>query len=107
MNKQGTTRRTFASAAMLAPLAALLHAQGAKKSFTFHGKVESIDAASKSMTVDGDKVEGWMDAMSMKYTVDNADVFKTVKVGDTIEATVYEGDYKLYKAHVVKPATKK
>jgi Cu/Ag efflux protein CusF len=92
---------------MLGPLAALLHAQGAKKSFTFHGKVESIDAPSKSMTVDGDKVEGWMDAMSMKYTVDNADVFKTLKVGDTIEATVYDGDYKLYKVHVIKPAPKK
>ena len=107
MNKHRTTRRTFTSAAMLAPLAALLHAQGAKRSFTFHGKVESIDAPSKSMTVDGDKVEGWMDAMSMKYQVDNADVFKTVKVGDMIEATVYEGDYKLYKVHVVKPDAKK
>ena len=107
MNKQSTTRRTFTSAAMLAPLARLLNAQGTKKSFTFHGKVESIDAASKSMTVDGDKVEGWMDAMSMKYQVDNADVFKTVKVGDTIEATVYEGDFKLYNVHVVKPAAKK
>ena len=92
---------------MLAPLAALLHAQGAKKSFTFHGKVESIDAPSKSMTVNGDKVEGWMDAMSMKYQVDNSDVFKTVKIGDTIEATVYDGDYKLYKVHVVKPAANK
>ena len=92
---------------MLAPLARLLNAQGTKKSFTFHGKVESIDAASKSMTVDGDKVEGWMDAMSMKYQVDNADVFKTVKIGDTIEATVYDGDYKLYKVHVAKSTTKK
>ena len=101
------TRRTFTSAAMLGPLAALLRAQGAKKSFTFHGKVESIDAASKSMTVDGDKVEGWMEAMSMKYQVDNGDVFKTVKVGDTIEATVFDGDYKLYKVHVLKPAPKK
>lgn len=107
MNKQGTTRRTFTSAAMLAALAQLLHAQGAKKSFTFHGKVQTIDAASKTMTIDGDKVEGWMDAMSMKYSVDNADVFKTVKVGDTIEATVYDGDYKLYKVHVVNPAAKK
>ncbi len=92
---------------MLVPLAGILHAQGAKKSFTFHGKVESFDAASKSMTVDGDKVEGWMDAMSMKYVVDNADVFKTVKVGDTIEATVYEGDYKLYRTHVIKSGGKK
>ena len=101
------TRRTFASAAIFGPLAAVLHAQGAKKSFTFHGKVESIDAPSKSMTVDGDKVDGWMEAMSMKYAVDNAEVFKTVRVGDTIEATVYDGDYKLYKVHVVKRAAKK
>lgn len=92
---------------MLTPFAALLHAQGAKKSFTFHGKVESFDAASKSMTVDGDKVDGWMEAMSMKYQVDNADVFKTIKVGDRIEATVYDGDYKLYKVHVVQAAVKK
>jgi Cu/Ag efflux protein CusF len=101
------TRRTFTSAAMLGPLAALLRAQGAKKSFTFHGRVESIDAASKSMTIDGDKVEGWMEAMSMKYTVDNADVFKTVKVGDRIEGTVYDGDYKLYKVHVIGSPAKK
>ena len=101
------TRRIFASAALLSPIAAILHAQGAKKSFTFHGKVESMDAASKSMTVDGAKVEGWMDAMTMKYDVDNADVFKTAKIGDTIEATVYDGDYKLYKVHVVKPGAKK
>jgi Cu/Ag efflux protein CusF len=101
------TRRTFASSltstALLPPFAALLHAQGNKKSYTFHGKVESIDAPSKSMTVNGAKVEGWMDAMTMKYMVDNADVFKTAKVGDAIEATVYDGDYKLYKVRVVKP----
>ena len=59
------------------------------------------------MTVDGDKVDGWMDAMTMKYAVDDADVFKTAKVGDTIEATVYDGDFKLYKVHVVKPAANK
>jgi Cu/Ag efflux protein CusF len=105
------TRRTFASIAslpaLLPPLAAVLGAQGNKKAFTFRGKIESLDAASKSMSINGEKVEGWMDAMTMKYQVDNADVFKTAKVGDTIEATVYEGDYKLYKARVVKPDQKK
>jgi len=97
------TRRTFATAAILPAFTALLRAQGNKKSYTFHGKVESLDAASKSMTVNGEKVEGWMGAMTMKYEVDNADVFKTAKVGDTIEATVYDGDFKLYKVHIVKP----
>ena len=101
------TRRTFASIALLPPLAAVLGAQGNKKTFTFRGKIESLDTASQSMSINGEKVEGWMDAMTMKYQVDNADVFKAAKVGDTIEATVYEGDYKLYKAHVVKPGQKK
>jgi len=87
--------------------AGLLAAQSNKKTYTFHGKVESIDAPSKSMTVNGAKVEGWMDAMTMKYKVDNDDVFKTAKVGDAIEATVYDGDYTLYKVHVVKPDQKK
>jgi Cu/Ag efflux protein CusF len=102
------TRRFFASSTFLLSAAgfALAQATKAKKSFTFRGKIESMDAASKTMSVNGEKVEGWMDAMSMKYKVDNADVFQTAKVGDTIEATVYEGDYVLYKTHVI-PSPKK
>ena len=99
------TRRAFsttASAAVLPSVAILLRAQNTKKTYTFHGKIESLDAASKSMTVNGEKVEGWMGAMTMKYEVDNGDVFKAAKVGDNIEATVYDGDFKLYKVHVVK-----
>lgn len=99
------TRRAFATTATAAALpsfAIILRAQGAKKTYTFHGKIESLDASSKSMTVNGEKVEGWMGAMTMKYEVDNADVFKTAKTGDNIEATVYDGDFKLYKVHVVK-----
>lgn len=92
---------------MLLAVTVLLHAQGSKKSFTLHGKIEALDADSKSMTVNGERVEGWMGAMTMRYEVDNADVFKTAKVGDNIEATVYDDDYKLYKVHVVKPDQKK
>jgi Cu/Ag efflux protein CusF len=101
------TRRAFAFVAVVTPFGALLRAQGSKKTYVFRGKVESMDPSSKSMTIDGAKTEGWMDAMTMKYEVDNADIFKTAKTGDTIEATVYEGDLKLYKVHVIKPVAKK
>lgn len=70
----------------------------AKKSFQFHGKVTAV--ASDGVTVDGDKVEGWMDKMTMKYKVDDPKVLKTVKAGDEIKATVYEGDYTLHKVQV-------
>lgn len=64
------------------------------KSYTFHGKVEAV--TDKGLTVNGEKVESWMDAMTMTYKVDKPDVLKMVKVGDQIMATVYEGDTTLH-----------
>jgi Cu/Ag efflux protein CusF len=100
--------RLIAGAMTLLLFAALAagQSQDAKKSHTLRGKVEGVDASAKSLTVNHGKVEGWMDGMTMKYKIDNADVFKNVKNGDTIEATVYDGDYTLYKVHVV-PADQK
>ncbi|MCU1337854.1 MAG: hypothetical protein JWO19_3435 [Bryobacterales bacterium] len=68
--------------------------KGKTKSYTFHGKVEAV--TDKGLTVNGEKVEGWMDAMTMTYKVDKPDVLKKVKVGDQIMATVYEGDMTLH-----------
>lgn len=80
-------------------MAAACFAQSAtKKSFKFHGKVEAV--ASDGVTVNGDKVDGWMDAMTMKYKVDDPKVLKKVKKGDEITATVYEGDYSLHNVKV-------
>ena len=73
----------------------------AKKSYTFQGKVEAIDVNAKSLKINGEKVEGWMDAMVMAYKVDDAAILKTVKVGDQIMATVYDGDMVLHKVMVM------
>src|SRR5450755_4495794 len=69
-------------------------AKGKAKSYTFHGKVTAV--TEKGLTVNGEKVEGWMDAMTMSYPVDKPDVLKMVKVGDQIMATVYDGDTTLH-----------
>lgn len=105
------TRRIFE----LCIAAAVLSAQdknakdkhAGKKVFTFHGKIESINATEKSMSINGENVDGWMAAMTMIYPVDNADVFKTAKVGDNVEATVYQDDYTLYNVRVFNPPSKK
>ncbi len=68
----------------------------AKKSYTFHGKVVSVNKDTKTLTVDGEKVEGWMSAMTMNYKVDNPSVVDKLKPGDQITATVYDGDYVLH-----------
>ena len=54
-----------------------------KKEHTFKGKVEKVDANAKTFTVNGEKVEGWMDAMTMVYVPDKEDVLKKVKPGET------------------------
>jgi protein SCO1/2 len=86
------------SLALLIAAACLGQAPAGKKSYTFHGKVEAV--SSDGLTVNGDKVEGWMDAMTMKYKVDDPKILKKVKAGDEITATVYEGDFSLHKVQV-------
>jgi len=94
---------------LLCLLVPLMQAQPkGKKSYVFHGKVEKVDVAAKRLTVTNEKIEGWMDAMTMGYAVDKADeVVKIVKPGDKITATVYDGDSVLYNVKVVPPDAKK
>ena len=73
----------------------------AKKSHVFHGKVEAVNPSGKTLRVNGEKVEGWMDAMTMDYKVDDPAVLKKLKAGDQIMATVYDGDPVLHEVHVM------
>ena len=83
------------------------HAQPKGKSFPFKGKVEKVDAKAKTLTVNGESVQGWMSAMTMTYSADKEDVLTQVKAGDEITAKVYEGDFKtLYEVQVVPPKSK-
>lgn len=44
-----------------------------------------------------------MGAMTMNYSVDKPEVLKTVKVGDLVSATVFQGDMTLHNVEVVPP----
>jgi Cu/Ag efflux protein CusF len=78
-------------------------APAGKKEHVFRGKVEGVDPKAKTLTVNGESVEGWMSAMTMQYSADRPDVYDKVKVGDQITAKVYEGDFgTLYDVQVVK-----
>jgi Cu/Ag efflux protein CusF len=87
--------------AVLLFAAVCLAQQSGKKEYTFHGKVVSVDKSSKSLRVDGEKVEGWMSAMTMDYKIDNPSIIDKVKPGDRIMATVYDGDYVLHNVRVM------
>ena len=100
------TRRYILAAALALTglLAANANAQDKTKGkgMTFHGKVEAV--TDKGLTVNGEKLEGWMDAMTMTYPVDKPEVLKKVKAGNTIMATVYKGDITLHDVQVMPPA---
>jgi protein SCO1/2 len=75
----------------------------AKKEHLFRGKVEKVDPAAKTLTVNGENVEGWMSAMTMTFSADRPDVYDKVKPGDQITAKVYDGDFSvLHDVQVVK-----
>jgi len=81
-----------------------------KKEFEFHGKVEKVDLKAKTVQVKNDAVKDWMGPgqtmgpMSMTYSLDKPEVINTLKVGDEINAKVYEGDYKVLYSVKVAPA---
>jgi outer membrane protein, heavy metal efflux system len=90
--------------AMMCLLVSAAHAQQSqKKVFTFHGKVEQVDPATKRLTVHSEPIQGWMGEMTMGYAVDNDAVFDRVKVGDQITAKVYEDDLTLHDVQVLPP----
>jgi Cu/Ag efflux protein CusF len=61
-----------------------------------HGVVKSLDATTKTATIDAGKIDDWMEAMAMEYAVKPDAEFQKLHVGDKIEATVVVEDVKYY-----------
>ena len=109
MSRTRTHRLAISLGAALGVLLLLsvAHAQPKGKAYAFRGKVEKIDTKAKTLTVNGENVQGWMAAMTMTYSPDKEDVITHVKVGDEITAKVYEGNFStLYDVQVVPPKSK-
>lgn len=102
-------RRSISAFAAVVLLAAVCLAQStpAKKQYTFHGTVEAVNASNHSLRVNGEKVEGWMGAMTMDYKLDNPAILSKLKKGDHIAATVYDGDYTLHDVRLDNSGAKK
>ena len=60
------------------------------------GTVQAVNAATRRLTVKHEAVAGWMGAMTMAYAVDKPESLSGLKAGDTIQATVFDGDMTLH-----------
>jgi Cu/Ag efflux protein CusF len=58
------------------------------KEYVLKGEVLKLDPSAQLVSVKGEKIEGWMEAMTMDYPVKDKQVFDQLKVGDNITAKV-------------------
>ena len=71
------------------------------KSHTLHGTVEGINNFAQSIRVNQEKIEGYSNARTATYNVDDAAMLKRLEIGDQIVATIYEKDDTLYDIRLV------
>jgi hypothetical protein len=62
------------------------------KQYKLDGVVVSLNPQGHIANIDAQKIEGWMDAMTMDYPVKDPAGFDSLHVGDHITATVYAQD---------------
>ncbi|HET9137020.1 MAG TPA: copper-binding protein [Candidatus Kapabacteria bacterium] len=73
-----------------------------EKIYTVFARVTAIDEKNGAITIDHEKIEGYMGAMEMPYAVANPAIFKEIKVGSKGHFTirVREGNGEITSVHV-------
>ena len=85
------TRRT--TVLLLALALAGCGARNQVKRYAMEGEVKALDPAAKTATIAAGKIGGWMEAMTMEYSVKPDAEFQKLHAGDRIQATVVvDGD---------------
>ncbi|HEX5431708.1 MAG TPA: copper-binding protein [Bryobacteraceae bacterium] len=74
------------------------------KQFAMHGQVVRLDPKGKIATIKAQKIEGWMEAMTMEYPVKAEQDFSALHPNDCIDATLFVQGPDYWVAGV-KPAT--
>ena len=67
-----------------------------QKTYAVHGFVVALDAANHTATLRHDKIQGWMEAMTMEFPVKDRTEFSRLAVGDEVNATLYVNDLEYY-----------
>ena len=69
---------------------------GTEKRYAMKGVIKSLDPAAKLAAIDAEKIDNWMEAMMMDYTIKPDAEFQKLHVGDKIEAVVVVNDPVVY-----------
>jgi Cu/Ag efflux protein CusF len=84
--------RQFATTVVLLLFLCACHREAPAKTYQMRGDIVSIDASSKIAVIHNEKIEGWMDSMTMEFPVHDASLLNGLKPGDRIVATIHVKD---------------
>jgi len=84
--------RRFSLCVLAGTLLAGCGSNATVKRYPMQGEVIALDAATHNATIKHGKIEGWMDAMTMEYTIKPDSDFNKLHIGDHIRATVVVQD---------------
>ena len=73
------------------------------KQYQLRGEIVRLDPQAKTATINAQKIEGWMEAMSMEYPVKDANDFSKLQPSECIDATLFVQGTEYWVANV-KPA---
>jgi len=59
------------------------------KVYPMKGVIVKVDMLGKSAAIDAEKIDGWMEGMTMDYPVHDAKLLEGIKPGDHITASVH------------------
>ena len=62
---------------------------GPPKQYTVRGEIVALDASGHTAVINAEKIDGWMEAMTMEYPIKDPQEFQKLKKGETIRGTVF------------------
>ncbi len=65
---------------------------GPVQRYQLHGQIVQVDAKAHAALIKHQKIEGWMEAMTMEFPVKDEREFQALHAGDQITATVFVQD---------------
>jgi protein SCO1 len=78
-----SSKRSAPTSTFIAP-----EASSSAKRYDVKGKVVSVDKANRKVTITHEEIKGYMEAMTMPFTLPNEDVYSELKPGSQILATL-------------------
>jgi Cu/Ag efflux protein CusF len=64
--------------------------------YALRGEVVKVDAAAHTATIKHEKIDGWMEAMTMEFPVKDEKELAALRPGEHITATVFVSDAGVY-----------